>query len=75
MGRRRIEIEPPMFVGTDVPFERCIDCAYWRPLSKGNGSEIVDYSTGNCERYGYTKVPPMYSCKGWELVNGDLENK
>lgn len=48
---------------------RCYDCKHWHMIDNGAESGQFDFSSGDCDRNGYSKCPPVFSCKGWEKGN------
>ena len=66
----RIKKEQPIVINPDEPLHRCYDCIYWHRNQNPNDPDAVDFSSGRCDRNGYSKVPPLFSCNGWSDGNG-----
>lgn len=62
--------EEPIAVKRNEPLQCCYDCIYWHRNQNPNDPDAVDFSSGLCDRNGYSKVPPLFSCNGWSDGNG-----
>ena len=69
MGRKKKE-EP---FDENAPLKKCYDCIHWRMCKDGDNFDgAVDFSTGRCDRNGYSKVPPLFTCPGWASWKGEI---
>lgn len=74
MGRRKKE--ESAVVADNRPLRKCYDCLYWHMHKDGSDSDgIVDFSTGSCDKNGYSKVPPLFTCPAWYNYMYDLSQK
>lgn len=64
--------QEPIVVNPLEPLKKCYDCIHWHMNSEGNKNGEVDFSSGFCDHNGYSKVPPMFTCNGWENGNGGI---
>lgn len=64
--------EEPIIVDPNEPLRRCYDCIHWHLHKVLNEPDAFDMSSGSCGLNGYSKVPPMFTCRGWASGNGEI---
>lgn len=67
MTRKKKE-EEEIVVDPNEPLRKCYDCLHWHSMSETLNVDYDDYSSGSCDHNGYSKCPPLFSCKGWKHV-------
>ena len=72
MGRKKKEEQ--IVVNPNEPFRFCYDCIHWHRIDNPNENEAVDFSSGSCDRNGYSKVPPLFTCPGCASGNGEISD-
>lgn len=73
MGRRKKEED--IIIRPNEPFMKCFDCVKWIRKRHPNNPDAVDLSSGCCVHNGYSSVPPMFTCNGWESSEGYIIDK
>lgn len=64
--------QEPIVVNPLEPLKKCYGCIHWHMCKNGNNFDgAVDFSSGSCDRNGYSKVPPLFTCNGWSSGNGE----
>lgn len=67
--------EELIIVNPNEPLRKCYDCIHWHRNDEQLKHGEVDFSSGSCDHNGYSKVPPLFTCPGWENGKGSIIDK